>query len=217
MGESVPTARAWRCKHCSERVDPTMACCWKCGFDPEGNQAITLIPAIVMSRPDFCEECGYELRGSDGSQTCPECGEKVRDTEVAFHDSEIASTSIGDKKLAAKHLRLRRLTLYACTSWVIAFGMDWISHGADSFNVLPVGSFTYYVGEPAGLPLYHIAIAITMFAIANVIIPFKVYGSQRYILGHSKPFISAKLRATAYGRRLIVAVVFLLILSYLIS
>lgn len=216
MGESVPIARAWRCKHCAERVDPTMACCWKCGFDREGNQAVVLTPAIVTGRPDFCEGCGYDLRGSHGSPACPECGEKVRDTEVAFPDSEIASMSIGDKKLVAKHLRLRRLALYACASWGIALGMDWISHGADSFNVLPVGSFEFYAGEHAGLPLYHIAIAITMFAVANVIIPFNAYGSQRHALGHSKPFITAKLRTTPLGRRLIVVVILLLVLSYLI-
>ena len=28
--------KAWLCKHCNERVDPTMALCWSCGHDRDG-------------------------------------------------------------------------------------------------------------------------------------------------------------------------------------
>lgn len=34
MAKSTP--RAWLCKHCGERVDPTMAMCWSCGHDRNG-------------------------------------------------------------------------------------------------------------------------------------------------------------------------------------
>lgn len=34
MSQAQP--KAWLCKHCNERVDPTMAICWNCGHDKQG-------------------------------------------------------------------------------------------------------------------------------------------------------------------------------------
>ena len=35
--EEKSQPRAWLCKHCGERVDPTMGLCWSCGYDRLGS------------------------------------------------------------------------------------------------------------------------------------------------------------------------------------
>ncbi|MFK7788392.1 MAG: hypothetical protein AB8C95_02720, partial [Phycisphaeraceae bacterium] len=44
MNDSI--LQAWLCKHCNERVDPTMAWCWKCGHDKLGTLQEDLSSAI---------------------------------------------------------------------------------------------------------------------------------------------------------------------------
>jgi hypothetical protein len=41
-----PPPKAWLCKHCGERVDPTMGMCWRCGHDRNGEPALDLQPVI---------------------------------------------------------------------------------------------------------------------------------------------------------------------------
>ncbi len=52
--------------------------------------ALSLWPTIVFvrwirtrPRPGCCPACGYDLRGSTGSSTCPECGEAIPRPAVA--------------------------------------------------------------------------------------------------------------------------------------
>lgn len=72
-----PTPKAWLCKHCNERVDPTMELCWNCGRDRQGE----LEPADFVNQVDVdlsrCTACEYLLKGNDGAKCCPECGEPV--------------------------------------------------------------------------------------------------------------------------------------------
>lgn len=48
---------------------------------------ITILPAIVWLRrlrkpaTGHCAKCGYDLRGSEQSDTCPECGTSITDRE----------------------------------------------------------------------------------------------------------------------------------------
>ena len=75
MSETTP--KAWLCKQCGERVDPTMAFCWNCGYDREGHLAVDL--GEEDSNPFLtCPQCGYDLRGNPDAEVCPECGFKLR-------------------------------------------------------------------------------------------------------------------------------------------
>ncbi|MEM9347154.1 MAG: zinc ribbon domain-containing protein [Planctomycetota bacterium] len=75
MTKAIP--KAWLCKHCGERVDPTMAYCWNCGRDREGLLVVDL--GQEESNPFLtCPECGYDLRGSRGAEVCPECGFQLK-------------------------------------------------------------------------------------------------------------------------------------------
>lgn len=52
---SNTTPNAWRCKHCNERVDPTMAMCWSCGRDRNGESQedlSLLIDEELMVKPE---------------------------------------------------------------------------------------------------------------------------------------------------------------------
>lgn len=53
MTETTP--KAWLCKHCNERVDPTMAFCWSCGRDKLGE-----------SKQDVYEDIEFELTAPVG-------------------------------------------------------------------------------------------------------------------------------------------------------
>ena len=44
MADSTP--KAWLCKHCNERVDPTMAWCWNCGCGKDG-EPIQDLDAVI--------------------------------------------------------------------------------------------------------------------------------------------------------------------------
>ena len=75
MSETTP--KAWLCKHCGERVDPTMELCWSCGRDRDGK----LDPADFINQVDVdvtrCTACEYLLKGNTDATVCPECGEPV--------------------------------------------------------------------------------------------------------------------------------------------
>ena len=70
-------SQAWLCKHCNERVDPTMELCWSCGRDREGD----LDPADFINQIDVdvtrCTACEYLLKGNSDATRCPECDEPV--------------------------------------------------------------------------------------------------------------------------------------------
>lgn len=72
-----PTPRAWLCKHCGERVDPTMDLCWNCGHDREGVAHPTVFVEPVEVDLTRCGNCEYELRGNPDATHCPECGRPV--------------------------------------------------------------------------------------------------------------------------------------------
>lgn len=53
MADTTP--KVWLCKHCNERVDPTMAMCWSCGYDKQGTPQQDLqveIETELIVRPD---------------------------------------------------------------------------------------------------------------------------------------------------------------------
>lgn len=68
--------KAWLCKHCNERVDPTMALCWSCGHDREGKplEDFDTDETMPFTR---CPQCQYDLRGNLEALACPECGTQL--------------------------------------------------------------------------------------------------------------------------------------------
>lgn len=79
-----PNHTPWRCKHCNERVDPTMALCWNCGHDRAGVAQPAMFVHEVDVDTSVCAACQYDLKGNPEATACPECGEPVpwEDCEV---------------------------------------------------------------------------------------------------------------------------------------
>lgn len=71
------TPRAWLCKHCGERVDPTMDLCWQCGYDRKGNANPSIFVEPIAIDLTRCGACRYSLKGNSEATHCPECGEPV--------------------------------------------------------------------------------------------------------------------------------------------
>lgn len=40
------------------------------------------ISAMRVTPPGYCHQCGYDLRGSQHSKTCPECGHIIKKTKT---------------------------------------------------------------------------------------------------------------------------------------
>lgn len=66
--------KAWLCKHCKERVDPTMELCWSCGRDQAGEYDESWYREVGPGAMEACPKCDYSLIGSTDKQQCPECG-----------------------------------------------------------------------------------------------------------------------------------------------
>lgn len=81
------TPRAWLCKHCGERVDPTMEICWQCGYDREGNAPAEEPYALAAGLITSCPTCQYDLRGNANASVCPECGVELpkSSTEIVLY------------------------------------------------------------------------------------------------------------------------------------
>lgn len=75
MSDATPIA--WLCKHCGERVDPTMDLCWNCGHDREGVAHPSIFVEPVFVDLTRCGRCEYPLKGNPDATHCPECGEPV--------------------------------------------------------------------------------------------------------------------------------------------
>lgn len=81
---SDATPKAWLCKHCGERVDPTMAWCWNCSHDSEGKHVVFDAPAIGDGLLEHCPNCRYDLRGNSDATHCPECGQELPKTALQY-------------------------------------------------------------------------------------------------------------------------------------
>lgn len=95
MSDAQP--KAWRCKQCGERVDPTMELCWHCGHGRSGkpDEIIQEADAKPFKR---CPQCEYDLRGNPDADHCPECGSSLTIRGAEKHLYSLPAT---DKTKAA--------------------------------------------------------------------------------------------------------------------
>lgn len=108
---SDPTPKVWLCKHCGERVDPTLEICWSCGWDRDGKQ-IPLEVEVARKQYATCPECQYNLHGIGEVKACPECGFHIDRDRVDTITNKPADQQITIVKLREKRGRwMRRLNV----------------------------------------------------------------------------------------------------------